>query len=159
MRHCSISGFSWMLLFPFDPSLKCQSLFAEFSPTLFDSMEPARQEYWSGLLFLTPGDLLDPGTEPKSPALQADSLPSEPPGGKVRQTCFFFSNEKTNSLVIYCSVTNCPQTLQLKEALLLHWQILGSERKKMVKKLSCGRDEGMMHQNVWVSALELRDQM
>ena len=38
------------------------------------------QEYWSGYLFPSPGDLLDPRIEPKSPALQADSLPSDPPG-------------------------------------------------------------------------------
>ena len=38
------------------------------------------QEYWSGLPFPPPGDLPDPGTEPRSVALQADSLPSEPPG-------------------------------------------------------------------------------
>ena len=40
----------------------------------------SRQEYWSGLPFPSPGDLPDPGIEPRSPALQADSLPSEPPG-------------------------------------------------------------------------------
>ena len=34
-----------------------------------------RQEYWNGLPFPSPGDLPDPGTEPASPALQADSLP------------------------------------------------------------------------------------
>ena len=34
-----------------------------------------RQEYWSELPFPSPGDLPDPGIEPKSPALQADSLP------------------------------------------------------------------------------------
>ena len=34
----------------------------------------SRQEYWSGLPFLSPGDLPDPGIEPGSPALQADSL-------------------------------------------------------------------------------------
>ena len=44
------------------------------------SMEFSRQEYWRGLPFPSPGDLSDPGTEPRSPALQADSLPSEPPG-------------------------------------------------------------------------------
>ena len=38
------------------------------------------QEYWSGLPFPSPGDLPDPGIEPGSPALQADSLTSEPPG-------------------------------------------------------------------------------
>ena len=40
----------------------------------------SRQEYWSGLLCPPPGDLPDPGIEPKSPSLQVDSLLSEPPG-------------------------------------------------------------------------------
>ena len=44
------------------------------------SMGFSRQEYWSGLPFPSPGDLPDPGIEPRSPALQADSLTSEPPG-------------------------------------------------------------------------------
>ena len=43
------------------------------------SMEFSRQEYWSGLPFPSPGDRLNSGIEPRSPALQADSLPSEPP--------------------------------------------------------------------------------
>ena len=43
-------------------------------------MEFSRQEYWSGLPFPSPGDLPNPGIEPGSPALQADALPSEPPG-------------------------------------------------------------------------------
>jgi len=38
----------------------------------------SRQEYWSGLPFPSPGDLPNPGIEPRSPALQADALPSEP---------------------------------------------------------------------------------
>ena len=49
------------------------------------SMEFSRQVYWSGLSFPSPGDLPDPGIEPKSPALQADTLPSEPPS-KGKQT-------------------------------------------------------------------------
>ena len=43
------------------------------------SMAIPRQEYWSVLLFPSPGDLLDPGIEPASPTLKADSLLSEPP--------------------------------------------------------------------------------
>ena len=43
------------------------------------SMGFSRQEYWSGLPFPSPGDLPDPGIEPGSPMLQADSLPSKPP--------------------------------------------------------------------------------
>ena len=42
------------------------------------SMGFSRQEYWRGLPFPSPGDLPDPGIEPRSPALQADALPSEP---------------------------------------------------------------------------------
>ena len=44
------------------------------------SMGFSRQENWSGLPFPFSGDLPDPGIEPRSPALQADTLPSEPPG-------------------------------------------------------------------------------
>ena len=40
----------------------------------------SRQEYWSGLPFPSPGDLPDPGIEPRSLALEADALNSEPPG-------------------------------------------------------------------------------
>ena len=39
------------------------------------------QEYWSGLPCPPPGDPPNPGITPKCPALQADSLPSEPPSG------------------------------------------------------------------------------
>ena len=41
------------------------------------SMGFSRQEYWSGLPFPSPGDLPNPGIEPRSPALQVDALPSE----------------------------------------------------------------------------------
>ena len=44
------------------------------------SMGFSRQEYWSGLPLPSPGDLPNPGIESGSPTLQADSLPSEPPG-------------------------------------------------------------------------------
>ena len=41
------------------------------------SMRFSRQEYWSGLPFPSPGDLPNPGIKPRSPALQADSFPTE----------------------------------------------------------------------------------
>ena len=64
-------------------SLSCVRLFvtpwtvAHQAP---QSMKFSRQEYWRGLPFPSPGDLPNPGMEPRSPALQADALPSEPPG-------------------------------------------------------------------------------
>ena len=48
------------------------------------SMEFSRQEYWSGLPFPSPEDLPDPGIESGCPALQADTLPSEPPGKRSK---------------------------------------------------------------------------
>ena len=43
------------------------------------SLRFPRQEYWDGLTFPSPGDLPHPGIEPRSSALEADALPSEPP--------------------------------------------------------------------------------
>ena len=48
----------------------------------------SRQEYWSGLLFPSPGDRPNPGIEPGSPALQADSLLSEPAYGEINKLNF-----------------------------------------------------------------------
>ena len=50
------------------------------------SMGFSRQEYWSGLPFPSPGDRPDPGIEPGSPILQADTSTSEPPGKPSIQT-------------------------------------------------------------------------
>jgi len=48
-------------------------------------MEFSMQEYWSGLLCPSPGDLPNPGIEPGSPELQAGSLLSEPPGKSKKE--------------------------------------------------------------------------
>ena len=64
-------------------SLSCVQLFATPWTVAYQappSMGFSRQECWSGLPFPSPGDLSDPGIEPWSPTLQADALPSEPPG-------------------------------------------------------------------------------
>ena len=49
----------------------------------------SRQEYWSGVPLPSPEDLPHPGMEPRSPALQADALPSEPPGKSYDPSYFF----------------------------------------------------------------------
>ena len=57
----------------------------------------SKQECWSGLPFPSPGDLPDPGIEPGSPALQADALPSEPPGKPMmlKVSCYKMSGKGT----------------------------------------------------------------
>ena len=61
-----------------------------------------RQEYWSRLPFPSPGYLPDPGMEPASSALQADSLPSEPPEKP-------FINAHHDNLVTICHHTRLLQ--------------------------------------------------
>ena len=54
------------------------------------SMGFSGQEHWSGLPFPFPGDLPNPGIEPRSPTLQVDSLPSEPPGSLLEKLVLLY---------------------------------------------------------------------
>ena len=58
----------------------------------------SRQGHWSGLPFPSPRIFPDPGIEPGSPALQADTLPSEPPGKPIMTP---------NWTDLYASITSC----------------------------------------------------
>ena len=72
---------------PYERKWKVKVLVAQLCLTFCDHVESSpplsvgfsRQEHWSGLPFPSPGALPNPGIEPRSPALWADSLPSEPP--------------------------------------------------------------------------------
>ena len=63
----------------------------------------SRQEYWSGLPSPSPGDLPDPGIEPRSPAFQADSLPSEPQKRLSRRQKI---NTKSKTTIAFCICLN-----------------------------------------------------
>ena len=61
-----------------------------------------REEYCNGLPISPPGDLPDPGIKPGSPALQADSLPSEPPGKpRIVHGTWVYLKWKTNKALLY----------------------------------------------------------
>ena len=80
LHACMLSCFSHVHLFATLWTVACQAPL---------SMGFSRQEYWSGLPCPPPGDLRDPGIKPMSPAspaLQADSLLSEPPGKPLSTT-------------------------------------------------------------------------
>ena len=70
------------------------------------SMGFSRQEYWSGLPFPSPGDLPDPGTKPRSPALRADALTSEPPR-KPPKTDVYIVLKKVFFFKIYIYLFGC----------------------------------------------------
>ena len=80
MKKCYSLSRVWLFASPW--TVACM----DCSPP--QSMEFSRQEYWSGLPFPSPGGLPDSGIKPWFPALQADSLPSEPPGKPQRGDWF-----------------------------------------------------------------------
>ena len=97
------------LIFPFSTYTWCGDLVTPLCVTLATPWVVAHQaplpmgfstqEYWSGLLFPSPGDLPNPGIKLVSPALQAGSLPTEPP---VFYTCSTSQLRVLTFLVFYC---------------------------------------------------------
>ena len=88
---CVCKSLSHVLLFATPWAVACQRPL---------SMGFSRQEYWSRLLFPSPGDLPDPGIEPMSPVLQAYSLPFELQGSPFlliikHQICTYYSTSNT----------------------------------------------------------------
>ena len=76
------------------------------------SMGFSMQECWSGLPFPSPGDLPDPGIEPRSPALQADALPWEPSGKPVypsnpKLSCFPYLLQFSSYCLFYVILSFC----------------------------------------------------
>ena len=72
-------------------------------------MEVSRQEHWSRYMFPSPGHLPNPGIEPRSPALQVDSLLSEPPGkpkntevGSLALFQGIFPTQELNQGLLHC---------------------------------------------------------
>ena len=120
------------------------------------SMEFSRQEYWSGLPFPSPGDLPNPGIEPRSPTLQADVLPSEPPGKPFRHTAATVAAKSLQS----CPTLSDPMDCSLQgssvhgifQVRVLEWIAIsfsrGSSRSRARTQVSCiaGRLYHLSHQ-------------
>ena len=89
MSHQSIPADQLILNIVVALSLSCLDYFA--TPWAVAHQAPLsmgfpRQEYWTGLPCPSPEDLPNPGIKPRSPELQVDSLPSEPPQKPIRWT-------------------------------------------------------------------------
>ena len=111
----------------------------------------SRQGYWSGFPFSSLGDLPDPGIEPQSPALQVDSLLSEPPGKPNVQSGGVKKASRGSSLTIQWLRLRLPtqqvrvQSLvrELRSHMPQHPKKLKKQRSNIVKKLS--KDLKMVH--------------
>ena len=93
------------------------------------SMEFSRQEYWSGLSFPFPGDLPNPGIEPRSLALQADALPFEPPGKPTKFKYVFKYISASISGFVKTQIAG-PQSFRVVDSLVLELglRICGSNK-------------------------------
>ena len=115
--------------------LSCVQLFATPWTVAYQappSLGFSRQEHWSGLPFPSPGDLPDPGIEPGSPALQADALPSEPPGNLYLLADY---------LIIACvpakSLQSCPTLCNTMDCSPVGCSIHGFSRQEYWSGLLC----------------------
>ena len=84
-------------------------------------MEFPRPEYWSGYPFLSPEDLPNPGIKPRSPILQADSLPAEPQGkpkytgvGSLSLSQRIFLTQESNWGLLHWQADSLPTELSGK---------------------------------------------
>ena len=100
-------------------------------------MRFSRQEYWSGLPFPSPGDLPNPGIEPRSPSLQEDSSLSDPPGKLQRHISI-------HQICLLNHLTHCQKYLVNSDSSPI---LIQGERKKkqMIKNLGIN--------NIWIFAL------
>ena len=85
----------------------------------------SRQEYWSGLPFPSPGDLPDPGIEPRTPALQADSYQLSYKGRPMQ----YYSDIKKDEIMPFPNTGKKLEIIKLSEE---------SEREKQVQDITSG---------------------
>ena len=90
------------------------------TPWTIQSMEFSRPDYWSGQAFPSPGDLPNPGIGPRSPALQAHSLPAEPPGKPISDR---------NTVQIQNLFLNHSFMLYFSKCLLNNFQVAGKFKR------------------------------
>ena len=109
------------------------------------SLEFSGQEYWSGVPFPSLEDLPHPGVEPRSPALQADSLPSEPAGKpwdkQIPHSCILSELGLTSLLHAAMSYTssvsfNYPQSLESHNKEKLYKYLLAKQTNGLCRKVN-----------------------
>ena len=108
------------------------------------SMGFSRQGYWSGVPFPSSGDLPDPGIKPKSPALQADTLPSESPKNNQRQR----NNTYTQTWNLRLSEPNINLAINSNFLILLrmrYWSHEAFELLQTASRLVPGPDSIVHH--------------
>ena len=132
-KWCELKAFQFLIhhVALYSEQLKSLSHVRPFAtPWTIQSMEFSRPEYWSGQPFPSPGDLPNPGIEPRSPALQADSLPAELQG-KLKNTGVgslsflqgIFLTKESNRGLLHCRWTLYQLSYQGSHGTVQHKQL------------------------------------
>ena len=108
------------------------------TPWTIQSVEFSRPEYWSGYSFPSPGALPNPGIKPRSPILQADSLPAEPAGkskntgvGSLSLLQWVFPTQESNRGLLALQVDSLPTELYITSNIIQYYsEYYGASRKK-----------------------------
>jgi len=130
-QHCLLIGY--VLVTQLCPAL-CDPWTVAYQPPL--EVHGILQAYWSGLPFPSPGDLPDPGIEARSPALQSNSLPSEPPGKPpIQNKKFFLKKEGMGRKVCFKYGLVLLKILSNRKAFL---SLNHSARHRQLNTLFCG---------------------
>ena len=133
------------------------------------SLEFSRKEYWSGLPYPLPGDLLNPGIESRSPALQADSLPPEPPMNRLESNllkdwtsrCWGWDQNSGLIFLLYARLSwkwwiwapQCPASLEFKNiSNLMH--LMGFPGVSDGKESACNAGDPGLIPPGWEDLLE-----
>ena len=124
-------------------------------------MELSRLEYWSGQAFPSPGDLSNPGIEPRSPALQADSLPAKPQGkpknagvGRLSLLQWIFLTKEWNWGLLHCRQILYQLTYQGSLRVLLAGNYMASPRGGNGNPLQCSSLENPVDRRAWWAAVD-----
>ena len=128
------------------------------TPWTIQSREFSRPEYWSGWPFPSSGDLSNPGIEPRSPALQVDSLPAEPQGkpkntgvGSLSLLQWIFPTQESNQGFLRCRQILYQLSCQGSPWVSLKWLQWDKWKSRWVwmslRRAGCNQREGHRKQS------------
>ena len=133
---------------------------AQSCSTLCNTMERivlefSRPEYWSGSPFPSPGDLPNPGIEPRPPTFQTDSLPAEPQGSPVYKECTLYAHKVATAAAK--SLHSCPTLCDPIDSSPLSSSVPGILQARILEWVAISFSRGSSQPRDWTQASHIVD--